>query len=102
MIRICELSEVPDGEGLQVEMDGLPALAVYRIGEVAYVIDDLCTHGDASLAEGELHVEDCYIECPFHSGGFDIRTGEAVAAPCIEPVKAYRTVVEDGAVFIEA
>jgi biphenyl 2,3-dioxygenase ferredoxin subunit len=33
---------------------------------------------------------------------FNIRTGEVVRPPCMVPVKTYRTVVEDGRVYIEA
>jgi biphenyl 2,3-dioxygenase ferredoxin subunit len=32
---------------------------------------------------------------------FNIRTGECVRPPCMVPVKTYRTIVEDGRVFIE-
>jgi len=101
LIKVCELEDIEDGEGLRLEIDGFPALAVYRIGDQAYTTADLCSHGEASLAEGELEADEFEIICPFHSGSFDIRTGEPMAAPCTEAIKAYRTVVEDGSVFIE-
>jgi p-cumate 2,3-dioxygenase ferredoxin subunit len=101
LIKVCELDDITDGEGLRLEIDGFPALAVYRICNQAYATADLCTHGAASLAEGDLEVEEFEIICPFHSGSFDIRTGEPIGAPCTKAIKAYRTVVEDGNVFIE-
>ncbi len=42
------------------------------------------------------------IECNFHQGKFNIRTGEVVAPPCMVPIRTYRTIVEDGRVFVEA
>jgi biphenyl 2,3-dioxygenase ferredoxin subunit len=42
------------------------------------------------------------VECNFHGGQFNIRTGEVVAPPCMEPVKTYRARVENGMVVIEA
>jgi nitrite reductase/ring-hydroxylating ferredoxin subunit len=42
------------------------------------------------------------VECNFHGGQFNIRTGEVVAPPCMEPVKTYPARVESGMVVIEA
>jgi nitrite reductase/ring-hydroxylating ferredoxin subunit len=41
------------------------------------------------------------VECNFHNGQFNIRTGEVVLPPCMIPMKTYPTTVEDGKVFIE-
>ena len=41
------------------------------------------------------------IECNFHNGQFNIKTGEVVSPPCMIPVKTYPTVVESGRVLIE-
>jgi nitrite reductase/ring-hydroxylating ferredoxin subunit len=29
------------------------------------------------------------IECPLHQGLFDVRTGEAMGPPCVEPVRTF-------------
>ena len=39
------------------------------------------------------HVEGDIIECNFHNGQFNIKTGEVVSPPCMIPVRAYRTMV---------
>ena len=41
------------------------------------------------------------IECDFHNGAFDIRTGEVVAPPCMVPLKTYVVVPDDTKVIIE-
>ena len=41
------------------------------------------------------------VECNFHQGVFNIRTGAVVQPPCIVPVRTYPATVEDGGVFIE-
>jgi nitrite reductase/ring-hydroxylating ferredoxin subunit len=38
----------------------------------------------------------------FSNGQFNIKTGEVVAAPCMIPVKIYKTIVESDRVFIDA
>ena len=92
VIELCAKDEIDDGEILKVEKASL-ALAVYNVDGEFFVTDDHCTHGPGSLSEGYLdgHV----IECDFHNGAFDVRTGEIVAPPCMVPLKTY-TVVPDG------
>ncbi len=91
---VCKVSDVAPGTVLKVEVEGLPALAVYNLGGTFYVTDDLCTHGQASLAEGYLEGNE--IECPWHGGRFEIATGKPTCFPAVEPVTTYPvTVVGD-------
>jgi nitrite reductase/ring-hydroxylating ferredoxin subunit len=89
---------VEPGNALKVETGDL-TLAVFNVDGEFYVTDDLCTHGPGSLSEG--YIEGDVVECNFHNGQFNIKTGEVVLPPCMIPVKTYKTFVEDGRVFIE-
>ena len=53
------------------------------------VIDGLCTHGKAHLAEG--FVDGTTIECPKHNGRFNVLTGEPVATPVRVATNVYET-----------
>ena len=97
-IELCSTGDVDIGMALKVETEGL-VLAVFNVNDAFYVTDDTCTHGPGSLSEG--YITDDVVECDFHNGAFNIRTGEVVAPPCMIPLKTYRTIVEDGKVFIE-
>ena len=97
-IELCNISDIATGAALRVERDDL-ILAVFNVGGEFFVTDDACTHGPGSLSEG--YIEDDIVECNFHNGQFNIKTGEVVSPPCMVPVKTYRTFVEDGKVFIE-
>lgn len=97
-IELCNISDIATGAALRVERDDL-ILAVFNVGGEFFVTDDACTHGPGSLSEG--YIEDDIVECNFHNGQFNIKTGEVVLPPCMVPVKTYRTFVEDGKVFIE-
>lgn len=99
LLCLCATSEVPEGGALKVERDGL-ILAVFNLGNQFYVTDDACTHGPGSLSEGE--VDGDIVECNFHNGCFNIRTGEVVAPPCMVPLRTYKVQVVDGQVHIEA
>ncbi|KZM49532.1 non-heme iron oxygenase ferredoxin subunit [Labrenzia sp. OB1] len=96
-LKLCEKSEVPEGEAIKVENGDL-VLAVYNVEGLFYVTDDLCTHGPGSLAEGFL--DGYVIECDFHGGCFDIRNGEVVAPPCMIPLRTYEVRPDDTHVVI--
>ncbi len=99
-IELCNADDVAIGTALKVELakEGL-TLAVFNVDGEFYVLDDMCTHGPGSLSEG--FIEGDVVECNFHNGQFNIRTGEVVLPPCITPMKTYPTTVVNGKVVIE-
>jgi biphenyl 2,3-dioxygenase ferredoxin subunit len=97
-IELCEAAEVAVGAAVKVETSGL-TLAVFNLDGEIYVTDDACTHGPGSLSEGYICGDT--VECDFHNGVFNIKTGEVVAPPCMIPLKTYPATVEDGKVFID-
>ena len=94
--RVGESDSFVQG-GTRVDMAG-HRLAVFRIGNDFYAIGDLCSHADASLAEGELFDYD--VECPRHGSEFDVRTGRPGSLPATRPVPTYPVRVEDGVVMV--
>jgi nitrite reductase/ring-hydroxylating ferredoxin subunit len=97
-IDLCSSGEVAPGTPLRVEAEGL-ALAVFNLDGEFFVTDDQCTHGPGLLSEG--FVEGDVVECNFHNGQFNIKTGEVVSPPCMVPIKTYKTFVENDRVLIE-
>jgi nitrite reductase/ring-hydroxylating ferredoxin subunit len=97
-IELCSTSDVEIGTAIKVEKGDL-ILAVFNLDNAFYVIDDTCTHGPGSLSEG--YITDDIVECDFHNGAFNIKTGEVAAPPCMIPIKTYKTVVEGDKVYIE-
>ena len=97
-IELCAAADVAPGAAVKVERGEL-AVAVFNIDGEFFVTDDACTHGPGSLSEG--YIEGDIVECNFHNGQFNIKTGEVVAPPCMVPVKTYRTLAEDGKVLSE-
>jgi nitrite reductase/ring-hydroxylating ferredoxin subunit len=98
-LDLCSTADVAPGTALKVEIEDL-ALAVFNVDGEFFVTDDACTHGPGSLSEG--NVEGDVVECNFHGGQFNIRTGEVVGPPCMVPIKTYPATVVDGKVTIEA
>ena len=100
MLFLCRTEDVAVGEILRVDPPDHVPLAVYNLDGRIYVTDDTCSHGNASLADGEIDGD--LVECPFHAGCFEIATGLPAGAPCTIPIRSYKTVIEDGAVHIKA
>ena len=93
-IALCKVSDVEPGSSIRVDKDG-HRLVVVRIGDDWYVLDDRCSHAEASLAEGEVWGDECEIECPKHGSAFSLKTGEALTLPATQPQATY-TVRVDG------
>lgn len=97
-IRLCALDDLADSDPLRVELDDTD-VAVVRVGEQIFAIEDLCSHAEVPLSEGS--VEDCTIECSLHGSRFNLRTGEPSGPPASRPVPVYHTLVIDGSVFAD-
>ena len=82
-----ETGNVRDGEMLLGHAFGEPVLVAKR-GEELFAIGGTCTHYGGPLAEGLM--VDCTVHCPWHHARFDLRTGEAIAAPALNNVACYK------------
>jgi nitrite reductase/ring-hydroxylating ferredoxin subunit len=98
-LRLCWLDEIENGQSLRVDLDGHTPFAVFRVDGGYFVIDDTCTHGNASLSEGLVEGEQ--VECPWHSSRFCLRTGAALNFPAQAPVRVYPAHVKDGELYIK-
>jgi len=68
--------------------------AVVRTSDgICVVMDGLCTHGKAHLADG--FVDGTTIECPKHNGRFNVLSGEPVASPVRVATSVYETRVNN-------
>jgi len=95
--KVARVSELPPGEKKLVEVDGMP-VALFNVNGTFYAIEDVCTHDGGPLAEGELEGEE--IECPRHGARFNVRTGEVLCMPAVEPVECYKVKVENGEIWV--
>ena len=74
-------------------------IAIFRIPQGIYAIDDCCSHAEASLAEGDVF--DHQVECPSHGARFDLCTGKNLSFPAVTPVRSYPVKVENGIIYLE-
>jgi 3-phenylpropionate/trans-cinnamate dioxygenase ferredoxin subunit len=91
--EIAAFDDLLDGERIFVEI-GENYLVVFNIAGQVYAIEDLCSHDDGPLGDGE--VEGSQIACPRHGARFDLRTGQALTFPAVEDIPAYPVQIVDG------
>jgi cytochrome P450/nitrite reductase/ring-hydroxylating ferredoxin subunit len=87
----------PAGTLRRVEV-GDTAVCLARTGDGWLAFDDTCTHEECSLAGGELDGD--VVICPCHGSEFDVRTGDVVTPPALDPLPIYEAREDDGALFV--
>jgi nitrite reductase/ring-hydroxylating ferredoxin subunit len=95
--RVAAANDIPPGEMIVVEVDG-EEVAIANVGGEFFAFSNSCTHRGGPLGEGILTGD--IVECPFHAGQFNVRTGEVVAQPPQEPVRTFRVQVEGGEISV--
>jgi 3-phenylpropionate/trans-cinnamate dioxygenase ferredoxin subunit len=105
-VRVCSTADVALGAARRFDVGGqrlcvvhLPDAADGRAGW--YAIGDECSHADFSLAEGDVWVDECEIECPKHGSTFSLLTGEPQALPATRPVPTYGLRIDGDDVIVE-
>ena len=101
-VRLCPLLDLKEGEPLRVELPNVDIAAV-RMGDDVFAIEDVCSHANVPLSDGEVLVEDgvCTIECIYHGSRFSLITGEPTNLPATEPVPVYPVEIVDDIVYVE-
>ena len=96
-VDVAKAEEIPIGHPVHIEIDGA-GIAVFKLGEDFFAIEDVCTHDGGKLTGG--CVENDQIICPRHGARFSIMTGEALSAPAYEPTATFPVRVENGMVQV--
>jgi len=89
--------DVPVGTLRRVEVGGR-AVCVGRTSGGWVAFQDECTHEECSLAGGEL--DGMVVICPCHSSGFDIRTGDVLNPPALDPLPIYEARTDGGTLLV--
>ena len=95
--EIAAVDDLPNGERLFVEIDAA-YLVVFNIGGQFYAIEDVCSHDDGPLGDGDLEGHEAI--CPRHGARFDVRTGKVLTFPAVEDIPAYPVQIVDGKIQV--
>src|SRR5215469_16603189 len=87
LTRGVAVSDLHDG-GKLLGTVGEEEVIVLRRGDALFACGAYCTHYHGALIEG-LAVDET-LRCPLHHASFNIRTGEALHAPALDPIQCWR------------
>lgn len=97
-VTVAQVADLPVGKVKVVEAAG-QRLALAHLEGQFFAVQDLCTHDDGPLGEGELLGEE--IECPRHGARFNVKSGQVVTLPAVLPVKTFPTKVVGNQVQVQ-
>lgn len=96
-IPLLALADLTEGRGRRIVRGGLD-IAVFRVGDSAFAIDDSCPHSGGSLANGR--VEGTTVRCPVHGLPFDL-AGRASRCDGGFAIRRYPVRIVDGVVVLD-
>lgn len=99
-VRLCPFEELVDGAARRFDIER-HRIAIVRIEDAVYAIGDRCTHQDISLSEGEVHIDECQLECWKHGSTFSLLTGHPDTLPATKPVPVYDVRLDGGDVYVK-
>jgi NADPH-dependent 2,4-dienoyl-CoA reductase/sulfur reductase-like enzyme/nitrite reductase/ring-hydroxylating ferredoxin subunit len=91
------LASITDGGMLVGHVENEDVL-VARRGTEVFAVGAHCTHYHGPLVDGLL--AGATVRCPWHHAQFDLRTGEAIAAPAFDALSCWQVEQRDGKVFV--
>jgi len=92
-MKAARVSHVPPGTSKRI-YNGADAIALFNVDGEFHAVSDRCSHGRASLSEGSVEGDGCTLNCPWHGGKFDIKTGQPAGGPVRVPIRVYRVKTE--------
>ena len=94
-------TDIPEGEARRFVANRIE-IAIANLGDGKFLaVDDICSHAEASLSEGEIDVDEVTIECPRHGSVFDLETGKPKSLPATLPIVTFPVKVEGERLLIE-
>ncbi len=98
-VKVASTGDVAPGEAIEVEYEG-EQVCLANVKGTFYAIGGECTHVGGPLGEGEVDEDQCTLQCPWHGGLFDLRSGEVLGPPPAQAVPRYEVKVEGDEVKI--
>lgn len=91
------VEDIKEGQSLLGHVGDEPVLLVRHDGEF-FAVGAKCSHYGGPLEQGLVVGET--VHCPWHHSCFDLRTGEALKAPALNPIAAWYVEIRSGHIFV--
>jgi nitrite reductase/ring-hydroxylating ferredoxin subunit len=91
-VSVGRVADFPLGQGRLVIVGGRH-IALFRLDDGFFAIDNLCLHHAGPLCEGDI--DEGVVTCPWHGWSYHIRSGALVQDPRVGVVKHNTRVVDN-------
>jgi nitrite reductase/ring-hydroxylating ferredoxin subunit len=98
-IKLCRLSDLPQKRGIRFVIDEENEVALFRIGDQVFAVDNVCPHNHVpEIFNG--YVDEKNVSCPVHGFTFSLETGsQPTGFGC--RLRTFSLKIEDGWILIE-
>lgn len=97
-LDVIDEHAIANGEHTVIDVDGT-IVAVFKLDDAFYALEDVCTHDGAEIASGELDGDE--LICPRHGARFCVKTGAVKSAPAYEDIVCFPLRIEQGRIQIK-
>ncbi|HYZ49845.1 MAG TPA: Rieske 2Fe-2S domain-containing protein [Nitrososphaeraceae archaeon] len=98
-IKVCDAKSLKNGDLLDFDMEDKKFL-ISKLRDKVYATDRICTHAYADLSTGFINEDEKTVTCPLHMSAFKLEDGTPQNLPAEEPLKTYKTKIQDNYVYI--
>lgn len=102
MAQFVKVGTKADFEGLKggklVKAAG-EQIALFKLGDGYYAIENTCPHAGGPLSEGPLAGD--VVTCPWHGSRFNVMTGALLGPPATRGVKSFPVRVTENDVEVQ-
>src|SRR5262245_16096129 len=97
-VRVGALADLKEGRMRSCKVADRE-IVLCRVDGQVYALDNVCTHALARMSEGRLRGK--RLICPLHGASFDVRTGQVLAGPAVQPLPRHHArTTPEGAVEV--
>jgi 3-phenylpropionate/trans-cinnamate dioxygenase ferredoxin subunit len=96
-VAVCTVGDVREFRTTAFNVDGKNILLT-KIGGDIFAFENKCSHAEVPF--GEKEIMNGQIQCPMHGSCFDVKTGQPMQLPAVEPIKTYEVKIEDSNVLV--
>jgi nitrite reductase (NADH) small subunit len=97
---VGKVDDIPSGSAVAVQA-AHRVIAVFRLGDDFFAVNNACPHKGASLCDGEILIRDKIVRCPWHHWNWQLGDGKLESDPR-QRLRTYQITVEGDEVILHA
>lgn len=97
---VGKVGDIQPGTAIAVQA-GPRIIAVFRVGDDFFAVNNACPHKGAPLCDGEIMIEDRIVRCPWHHWNWQLGDGRLESDPR-QRVRTYEVTVDGDEVILRA